>query len=156
VPLYQTLSGIILDTGSGESIVLQGWYAATTNKSVLNLQLIEEASADFAPGGSNTLTDNKVEQFNFAGLVNSFDQARTATPTLTTWALSNALLTFYLGGSDTQAIGGDLAYQYGKTGSLSNIGLTAAQGTLANAQFGQANQAINQPGLSDGLVKLSA
>jgi hypothetical protein len=66
------------------------------------------------------------------------------------------LLTFYLGGSDTQAIGGDLAYQYGKTGSLGNIGFTAAQSMLGNAQFGQVNQAINQVGLSDGAVKLSA
>ena len=147
---------LILDTGSSESIVFKNWYAAAANKSALNLQLIEEAAADFALGGTNPLTDNKVEQFNFAGLVNSFDQARTATPTLTTWALSNALLTFYLGGGDTQAIGGDLAYQYGKTGSLANIGLTAAQSTLANTQFGQTNQAINQPGLSDGLVRLSA
>ena len=147
---------LIFDTGSGESIVLQGWYASTTNKSVLTLQMIEEASIDFAPGGGNTLTDNKVEQFNFAGLVTQFDQARTANPALTSWALSNALLTFYLGGSDTAAIGGDLAYQYGKTGSLSNIGLAAGQSMLGNAQFGQANQAINQVGLGDGLVRLSA
>ncbi|MHB1076707.1 beta strand repeat-containing protein [Thiobacillus sp.] len=147
---------LILDTGSSESIVLQGWYASTGNKSVLNLQMIEEASIDFAPGSSNPLADNKVEKFDFAGLVNAFDQARTANPNLTSWALSDALLTFYLGGSDTDAIGGDLAYQYGKTGSLSNIGSTAAQGMLGNAQFGQVNQAINQVGLSDGPVKLSA
>ena len=147
---------LILDTGSGENIVLQGWYASTHNKSVLNLQMIEEASIDFAPGGGNPLTDNKVENFNFAGLVNAFDQARAANPNLTSWALSDALLTFYLGGSDTEAIGGDLAYQYGKTGSLSNIGSTAAQGMLGNVQFGQVNQAINQVGLSDGAVRLSA
>lgn len=147
---------LILDTGNSESIVLQGWYASTSNKSVLTLQMIEEASIDFAPGGGNTLTDNKVEQFNFAGLVTQFDQARSANPALTSWALSNALLTFYLGGSDTAAIGGDLAYQYGKTGGLSNIGFSAAQSMLGNAQFGQVSQAINQPGLADGLVKLSA
>ena len=147
---------LVLDTGGGESIVLQGWYAASTNKSVLTLQMIEEAAADFAPGGADTLRDNKVEQFNFAGLVNTFDQARTANPSLTSWALSNALLTYYLGGSDTAAVGGDLAYQYGKTGGLANVGFGAAQSMLANSQFGQAAQAINQPGLSDGLVKLSA
>ncbi len=145
--------------GSGAALgmyLLVFWDHSTTNKSVLTLQMIEEASIDFAPGGGNTLTDNKVEQFNFAGLVTSFDQARAANPALTSWALSNALLTFYLGGSDTAAIGGDLAYQYGKTGSLSNIGFSAAQSMLGNAQFGQVNQAINQRGLSDGLVKLSA
>lgn len=147
---------LILDTGSGENIVLQGWYASTNNKSVLNLQMIEEASIDFALGGGNPLTDNKVENFNFAGLVDAFDQARAANPNLTSWALSDALLTFYLGGSDTEAIGSDLAYQYGKTGSLSNIGSTAAQSMLGNVQFGQVNQAINQVGLSEGAVRLSA
>ena len=147
---------LILDTGNGESITFQDWYAAISNKGVLNLQMIEEASIDFAPSGGNSLTDNKVEQFNFAGLVTAFDQARTTNPSLTTWALSNALLTFYLGGSDTAAIGGDLTYQYGKTGSLANIGFTAAQSMLGNAQFGQVNQAINQVGLSDGMVRLSA
>ncbi|ODU32494.1 MAG: hypothetical protein ABS93_00265 [Thiobacillus sp. SCN 62-729] len=146
---------LILDTGSGESIVLQGWYASTNNKSVLNLQMIEEASIDFAPGGGNPLTDNKVENFNFAGLVNAFDQVRATHPYLSSWALSNALMNFYLGGSDTEAIGSDLAYQYGKAGSLSNIGLPAAQSMLGNTQFGQVNQAINQVGLSEGM-KLSA
>jgi Ca2+-binding RTX toxin-like protein len=147
---------LILDTGSGESITLQNWYSSIVNRSVLTLQMIEAAASDFAPGGADPLRDNKVEQFNFAGLVTAFDQAIAASPTLTSWALSNALLTFYLGGSDTQAIGGDLAYQYGKTGSLSNIGFTAAQSMLANTQFGQVNQAINQVGLSDGTVRLSA
>ena len=154
--LRKASNDLILDTGNSDSIVFKDWYTAAANKSVLTLQMIEEASIDFAPGGGNTLTDNKVEQFNFAGLVTQFDQARVANPALTSWALSNALLTFYLGGSDTAAIGGDLAYQYGKTGSLSNIGLTSAQSMLGNAQFGQVNQAINQPGLGDGLVRLSA
>lgn len=44
----------------------------------------------------------------------------------------------------------------GNTGSLGTIGFSSAQSVLGNAQFGQVNQAINQPGLSDGLVKLSA
>lgn len=42
------------------------------------------------------------------------------------------------------------------TDSLSTIGFSSAQSMLGNAQFGQLNQAINQPGLADGLVKLSA
>lgn len=154
--LRQSGNDLILDTGTSDSILLQGWYASPTNHSILTLQLIEDAAADFAPGGTDPLRDNKVEQFNFAGLVDRFDQARSANPGLTSWGLSNALLDFYLGGSDSAALGGDLAYQYGKTGSLSSIGLGGAQSVLGNAQFGQLNQAINQPGLTDGLVKLSA
>ena len=43
-----------------------------------------------------------------------------------------------------------------RANSLSNIGLSSAQATLGNAQFGQVNQSINQPGLAEGVVKLSA
>lgn len=147
---------LILDTGNGESITFQNWYSSTGNRSVLTLQMIEEAAADFAPGGGDLLRDNKVERFNFAALATQFDQVLAANPSLTSWALSDALLTFHLGGSDTAAIGGDLAYQYGKNGTLANVGLAAAQSVLADTQFGQGAQAINQPGLADGLVKLSA
>ena len=148
-------NNLILDTGNSESIVLKDWYVATTNKSVLTLQMIEEASIDFAPGGGNSLTDNKVEQFNFAGLVNQFDQARLANPALTSWALSNALLDFHLSGSDSAAIGGDLSYQYGKNNSISGIGLDAAQTVMNDPQFGSAPQGL-QPlaTLQQGAVKL--
>ena len=146
---------LILNTGSGESITFRNWYSATGNRSVVTLQMIEEAAADFAPGGADPLRDNKVERFNFAGLATQFDQALAAKPALTSWALSNALATFATGGSETDALGGDLAYQYGRYGNLSNVGLGAAQALLGSAQFGQVNQAINQAGLSDGAVKLS-
>jgi Ca2+-binding RTX toxin-like protein len=136
---------LILDTGASESIMMQNWYSATTNHSVLTLQMIEAASADFAPGGADPLLDNKVEKFNFAGLVNSFDQALTVNPGLTSWSLSNALLTMYLGGSDADALGGDLAYQYGINNNLTNVGLSAAQGVMGSAQFGVSAQVLQAP-----------
>jgi hypothetical protein len=72
---------------------------------VLNLQVIAESMADFAPGGSDVLKDNKVETFNFAGLVGAFDTALVANPALTSWSMTNAMLSFHLGsGSDSAAI----------------------------------------------------
>jgi hypothetical protein len=97
---------------------------------------------DFAAGGNDPLRDQKIETFDFAGLANAFDAARTANPALTGWALTNALLDHHLSGSDTAALGGDLAYQYGKTGALSGIGLAAAQDILGDAQFGAQAQAL--------------
>jgi Ca2+-binding RTX toxin-like protein len=138
----KSANDLILDTGTGEQITLQGWYAATANKSVVNLQMIEEAAADFNASSTDPLLNNKIEQFNFAGLAGRFDQALAATPALTSWSLTNALLDFHIGESDTAALGGDLAYQYGKNGSLSTVGLTAAQGILGSAQFGSAPQAL--------------
>jgi len=138
----KSANDLILDTGAGEQITLQGWYAAAANKSVVNLQMIEEAAADFDAASADPLLNNKIEQFNFAGLAGRFDQALAATPTLTSWSLTNALLDFHIGDSDTAALGGDLAYQYGKAGSLAAVGLTAAQGILGSASFGSAPQAL--------------
>jgi hypothetical protein len=75
---------------------------------------------------------------------------------LTSWALTNALLSFHLGGSDTAALGGDLAYQHGRFGNLANVGTVGAQNVLAGSGFGSATQTF-QPlaSLQDGLVKLS-
>jgi Ca2+-binding RTX toxin-like protein len=138
----KSANDLILDTGAGEQITLQGWYAAAANKSVVNLQMIEEAAADFNAASADPLLNNKIEQFNFAGLAGRFDQALAATPALTSWSLTNALLDFHIGESETAALGGDLAYQYGKTGSLATVGLTAAQGILGSAQFGSVPQAL--------------
>jgi len=146
---------LILDVAEGDSVTFKGWYSSAHNRSVLTLQMIEEAATDFNPGGDDPLRDNKVEYFNFAGLADAFDQARAAHPCLTSWSLIDALTRFHLGGSDTEAIGGDLAYQYGKNGDLAGIGLTAAQDVLAHQQFGTSPQALKPlSGLQEGAVML--
>ncbi|MGH8470228.1 MAG: calcium-binding protein [Gammaproteobacteria bacterium] len=152
----KSANDLVLDVGNSEQITLKDWYSSTANnKSVVNLQMIAEAMADFDVHSNDPLRDNKVESFNFAGLVERFDQARTADPMLTSWSVTNALLDFHLSGSDTAAMGGDLGYQYGKQGSLAGIGLTEAQTVLSHPQFGTAPQTL-QPlaGLQEGLVKL--
>ncbi len=148
---------LVLDAGNGDSATLKNWYAASNYHSVLNLQVIADAMADFDASGTDPLRNNKVEQFNFAGLVGRFDQARAANPTLTSWSLTNALLDFHTGDSDIAAIGGDLAYQYDHAGSLAGIGVSAAQNVLGNAQMGTAAQTL-QPlaNLQEGVVKLAA
>ncbi len=133
---------LILVTGSNEQVTFKDWYADVNNHSVANLQVVIEGTADYVAASTNKLNNKKIEQFNFDGLVAQFDQARAATPTLTSWALSSALLDFYLNSSDTAAIGGDLAYQYAKNGNLSTISMTPAQALLASTQFGTANQGL--------------
>jgi hypothetical protein len=61
---------------------------------------------------------------------------------LTSWALSNSLLEFHLNSSDTEAFGGDLAYQYARNGNLSNISMTPAQAILGSTQFGLVGQSL--------------
>ncbi|MGH8244734.1 MAG: hypothetical protein ACRETY_15450, partial [Steroidobacteraceae bacterium] len=140
---------LVLNTGVDESITLQNWY--TGNRSVVNLQLIAQAMADFDASSTDPLLSRKVQQFSFAGLAERFDQSGA----VSNWALTDALLDFHLGGSDTDALGGDLAYQYGKSETLAGLGLTPVQSILGHAQFGTAPQAL-QPlaTLQEGLVKL--
>lgn len=149
-------SDLVLKVGATDQITFKNWYAATPFKPVANLQVIAEAMADFAAGGSDPLRDQKVEQFNFAGLVGAFDAARTADSGLTSWALTNALTSFQLAGSDTAALGGDLAYQYGQNGTLAGIGVTPALATLSDANLGTAAQTLSPlAGLQTGSVRLS-
>jgi Ca2+-binding RTX toxin-like protein len=151
-------SDLIVGTGTGESIKFTGWYTTTANnKSVVNLQMIAEAMADFDAAGSDTLKDNKVETFNFAGLVNKFDQVRGTNATFSNWAMTNALMDFHLSGSDTAALGGDIAYQYGKTGTLAGLGAASVQTEIGNAQWGVQAQTLKPlSGLQEGQVKLGA
>ncbi|HEX7952497.1 MAG TPA: hypothetical protein VF523_05400, partial [Burkholderiales bacterium] len=90
--------------------------------------------------------------FDFAALANAFDAANHVSG----WSLTNALLSAHLSGSDTAAIGGDLAYQYGTTGSLSGIGLAPAQDVINSAQFGSGAQTLRPiQDLQQGQIRLS-
>jgi Ca2+-binding RTX toxin-like protein len=147
---------LVLKVGASDQITFKDWYASSPTRSVTTLQVMAEAMADFTPGGADPLRDNKVEAFNFAGLVGAFDAARTATPTLTDWALTNALADFQLAGSDTAALGGDLAYQYGRNGTLAGIGVTPALDVLSNAALGTSAQVLTPlSGLQVGTQRLS-
>jgi Ca2+-binding RTX toxin-like protein len=147
---------LVLKVGASDQITFKDWYAATPSKPVLNLQVVAEAMADFAAGGADPLRDQKVEAFNFAGLAGAFDTARAANSGLTSWALTNALTSFQLAGSDSAALGGDLAYQYGKNGTLAGIGITPALDVLSNAALGTSAQALTPlAGLQTGTQRLS-
>ena len=154
--LSKSTNDLVLKMGTTDQITFKNWYATTPSKPVVNLQVIAEAMAGFSAGGSDPLLDQKVENFDFAGLVGAYDTARVANPTLTSWALTNALTSFQLAGSDTAALGGDLAYQYGKNGTLAGIGLTAAQDVINDANFGSQTQTLRPLAtLQTGAVRLS-
>lgn len=146
-----------LEILGGDRVVLKDWYLSANNRNFTKLQVIQEAAADFNPSGTDQLRNNKVEQFNFTGLVQAFDTARAANASLSRWALTNALANFNLGGSDTAALGGDLAYQYGKpNGTLVGIGITRAQETLNDPNFATTNQTLRPLAtMQEGLVKIA-
>ncbi|MBK9595394.1 MAG: hypothetical protein IPO57_08575 [Rhodocyclales bacterium] len=155
ISLRKSGNHLVIDIGASDSITLANWYASPGNRSVPTLQVIAEAMAGFDAGGADPLRDNRVESFDFAGLVDAFDAARAANPGLTSWAITNALTQFHLAGSDTAALGGDLAYQYGRSGTLAGMGVNAAQEVLGDAQFGVLAQQLRPlAGLQEGAVRL--
>ncbi len=119
-----------------------GYYTSTSNRSVDKMQFVIEGTSEYNSGSSDPLHNKKLVTFNFDGLVSAFDAARVADPSLTTWALTNATVAQYLSGSDTAAIGGDLAYRYGRFDKLSDISYTPALALLAAAGFGTSTQTL--------------
>jgi Ca2+-binding RTX toxin-like protein len=145
---------LIVSTGGDDRIVLKNWYAG--KHSVLNLQIVLDASSDFDAGSTDAVYNRRVQTFDFRGLVSAFDEAREASPGLTSWALTNALLQFHLTGADDAALGGDLAYWYARRRSFNGIGLAAAQQVIGAAEFGSEAQSLRPfSGLQEGFVKLS-
>jgi uncharacterized protein YuzE len=114
--------------------------------------VIAEAMAEFDAGSSDPLLNKKVQTFDFAAIASAFDAAGQ----VDNWSLTNALLDAHLAGSDTEAIGGDLAYQYGVNGTLSGIGVSTAQEVLNAPQFGAGTQTLRPlEELQQGRTRLS-
>ncbi len=140
--LTKTGNNLILKMGTTDQITLKDWYLGTTNHSVVNLQVIAEAIQGFSLGSADNLRNNRIENFNFTNLVAAFD----ASGATSNWKLTDTRLTAHLqAGSDTAAIGGDLAYQYGKNSSLAGMGVLNVQSVIAAASFGQTAQTLNSP-----------
>ncbi|WP_313951981.1 calcium-binding protein, partial [Accumulibacter sp.] len=149
--LRKSGNDLVLDTGARQGMAFKNWYVGTANQTVLNLQIVAEAMADFDAGSADPLLNQKVQEFDFTGLAAAFDAAREATPGLTSWALINGLSTFHLAASDTAALGGDLAYQYGQNGTLAGIGATSARQVIGEAGFGTQAQVLRPlAGLQEG------
>ena len=147
-------NNLILNTGNGDQITMQNWYKGTNNHSVANLQLVLDAGS-YNASSTDPLLNQQVQEFNFAALAQAFDQALAANPVLTSWSMTNALLNAHLSGSDTAALGGDLAYQYNLNGSLAGIGLASAQTVINDASFGVSPQQLHPlAGLQSGATRL--
>jgi len=151
--LSKSANDLILKTGGTDQLTFKDWYLSSTNRSVSKLQVIVEAMPGYDQLSSDPLLDDKVEQFNFQTLVNAFD----AGGQVNNWALTNALLAAHLGaGSDSAALGGDLAYQYGLTNTFAGIGLVPAQEVINAPTFGSADQTLRTPAqVQQGQIRLS-
>ncbi len=149
--LSKNANNLVLGMGSSDAIILKDWYAATPKRSVVTLQMVQQAEQTTA---SDPLDDNLVETYDFQGIAGQYDSALAATPGLSNWAISQAVSDFHTSGSDTQALGGDAAYQYGTSGSLSATTLTTAASASPTEGLLVAQSITPVLGLNEGVARL--
>jgi Ca2+-binding RTX toxin-like protein len=153
--LSKSGNNLVLGLGGSDSITFANWYASSSNQDVDNLQLIEGASPDYNPSSGSALTDTQVVNFNFTSLVNAFNQALVANPGLTSWSMTSSLLSSFLSGSNSAAIGGDLAFYYGENGNLTGLNLAAADSALTSSSFGSSATTVHPwSSISQGTIAL--
>lgn len=127
IALSKSDNDLILEVGENDQITLKDWYKTDTNyKSVLNFQIVAEAMASFDCASNDPLLNKSIQNFDFTAIVGAYDQAR-GSSCLEHWNVANSLLAVHLSGSDTEALGGDLAHQYGMNGSFTGVNLGAAR-----------------------------
>lgn len=110
---------LVLDLGQGDSLGLKDWYTSEGRRSVDTLQVVT-IGGDYDAASLDRTKNRKVVTFDFAALANRFDEMRAASGN-DSWAIAGELNVFFKAGSDTQAIGGDLAYRYATTGSYGDL-----------------------------------
>jgi trimeric autotransporter adhesin len=155
-------SSLILHVGSDDSMtfdgLLQRWYPDTFGnpypeegsdppnnsdlKTIKVLQIITETMPEYDPASTNSLYNKKVQKFDFVKLVDQFFQQAFYNSSITSWDLASYLQGASLGGSDKLAIGGAMAYQYGRNGSLSQLTNGEIKEQLSDPQFALSGQSI--------------
>ena len=119
------------------------WYSGTASASRPQyLQIMTEGMRKYDPASADPTLNRKVVLYDLQGFIGAFDQAQAAGRR---FVAADHLPQFFASGSDTQAYGGAVAYQYGTTGTfgaLTNADLKAVTGAPG---FGLQLQSIGVP-----------
>ena len=139
------------NSSTSEYLKLNGYYSlSSANRPVITLQVLTQASGAYSPNGGDSLRDHQVETFDASKLIRAFDNAYNTSSNLrqgNAWAAMNSLLDAHLAGSNTAALGGDLAYQFGSASSanLAGVGMSSAGAVLSDVNFASGMQTLNRP-----------
>jgi Ca2+-binding RTX toxin-like protein len=158
--LARSGNDLVLSAGGGDAITLNGWYTGSSNRTTTALQFFTEGNG-YDPSSTDVTRAQKVETFDFAKLVAVAEAGANGKSgglrPLTSWNVTNGLLTAFLSGSNSAALGGDLAFQYAQAGTFAGGLLSSTQSTLSNPQFGETAQPLQSPaGASSNDFKLVA
>jgi Ca2+-binding RTX toxin-like protein len=115
--LRKTGLDLVLDMGQGDSVTLKDWYLDAQHRNISTLQVVAGTQGiELNANTRTTMNFRKAIAYDFAALVNQFDQARAADSALSVWAVADQLSSHQLKASNTQALGGDMAYRYATDG----------------------------------------
>jgi Ca2+-binding RTX toxin-like protein len=132
-----------LKTASSHYIALNDWFASSANRTVSTLQIVIEGTSNYNASSSNPMNNQKIQVFDFLGLVAAYDAAGRPN----NFSIANNLANFRLWGSDTDAFGGAVAYQYATTGSISALTYDEMRAVISAPEFGVSAQPISASGM---------
>jgi Ca2+-binding RTX toxin-like protein len=132
-----------LKTSNSHYISLTDWYGSPANQAVSTLQIVIEGTSNYNASSSNPMNNRKIQAFDFLGLVAAFDAAGQPS----NFSVANNLANYRLWGSDTDAIGGAVAYQYARTGSISSLTYDQMRAVISAPEFGVSAQPISTSGM---------
>jgi Ca2+-binding RTX toxin-like protein len=117
---------LILKMGGNDSLTLKDWYAG---HGAVTLQTIQ-------PGA--------IKAFDFNEVAAAFDAARmVARSSQDRWSIASTLPNFQVSNSNTEALGGDLAYRYGTAEDTDGLSIKAQLAVLSDTSFGEKVQRIS-------------
>jgi len=137
--------------GSSQELRLVGWYASTSHQTITKLQVVVDSTSDYSAGSTDVLRNSRILTLDFGRLVSAFDAASASNPALRSWQPSEAtLVSTRLGSSNTQLLGGEVAYQYAQGQDLASLPFAATQVQVASTGFGNVTQDILNPSTQVG------
>lgn len=142
--LSLTTNGVSLTLKVGNNSMAFDWYGQPgfgipANKAVSVLQIVIEGTRDYNASSTDPMKNKKIQTFDFLGLVAAFDAARAAGQTFN---VANNLANYRISGSDTDAIGGAIAYQYARTGTLGTLTYDQMRAVISDPAFAVGAQPI--------------
>jgi len=121
------------------NIAFSDWYSPSAGSRATYLQVMAETLRAYDPASTNPLVNQKVQVFDFQGLIAAWDLAQANNQR---FVVADHLAEFRISGSDTQAYGGAVAYQYGTTGTLDALSTAQMQAAISAPEFGSQQQMI--------------
>src|SRR5690606_866155 len=126
-----------------DHLTFRDWYVRGDSPAIPTLHLVFGNDALEAGSIGEGVPAHRVEVFDFQAVVEAWE----ATGSIDPWAMADALLDAHLYGSDTEALGSDLAYRYGVGGNVDRLSAARGQVNISDAAFGVERQAIRLPTL---------